>query len=255
MSLDVVPIWAAFVGALVGILLSEELGYRFGRWRRTRREPEQEAPVGGIVAAELGLLAFMLAFVFGVAASRFDERRKLMIDEANAIGTTYLRAGLLPSPHRETARQILRDYLNVRLNAIHSQILGDTLQQSQKLQDQLWAEASAVIAKEPQAHAAALFVQTTNDVIDIHAKRVNALFWSRLPFTVWLVLALIAGLSFASLGYQTGLSGKPRSPAVLGMALTFSAVLWMVIDLERPLEGMLRVSPQPLIELRQTMQP
>lgn len=207
-----------------------------------------------MVAAELALLGFMLAFVFGVAATRFDERRRLVIDESNAIGTTFLRSGMLPSPHRETVRNILREYIDVRIESSRNPDIVDAVRRSEELQNRLWAEATALAAKEPNSHPIALFIQTTNDVIDLHSKRVNAFLWSRLPITVWAVLALIAVLSFAALGYQSSLSGKPRSPAVVAMALAFAAVFWMVVDLERPYEGLLRVTPQPLIELRRSMQ-
>ena len=75
---------------------SVECGYRLGKYRRSRHEQEKEAPLGTMVGATLGLLAFILAFTFGLAAARFDTRRQVLLDEANAIGTTYLRAGILP---------------------------------------------------------------------------------------------------------------------------------------------------------------
>jgi uncharacterized RDD family membrane protein YckC len=94
--LDVLPLWALFIVILLVVLLSVECGYRLGKYRRRQREQEKEAPVGTIVGATLGLLAFILAFTFELAASRFDTRRQVLLDEGNAIGTTYLRAGMLP---------------------------------------------------------------------------------------------------------------------------------------------------------------
>ena len=76
---------------------------------------------------------------------------------------------------------------------------------------------------------------------------------SRIPTTVWLVLLVVAALSFGAMGYHSGLTGKCRSPAVLPVAATFATVIWMVVDLDRPHEGLLRVSQQPMIELRSTM--
>src|SRR5271165_4059660 len=98
--LDVLPIWGVFLATVAVVLLAVEGGFRLGQYRRRRSEQEDRPPVGEMVAATLALLAFMLAFTFGLAASRFDVRRGLVIDEANAIGTTYLRAGLLPEPYR-----------------------------------------------------------------------------------------------------------------------------------------------------------
>src|SRR3569832_2062566 len=106
--LDFMPLWLLLVTTIVFVCLAVEAGYRLGKYRRAH-SPEKDAPVGAMVAAMLGLLAFMLAFTFGLAASRFDERRHTILNDANAIGTTYLRAGLLPEPHRAEIRALLRE--------------------------------------------------------------------------------------------------------------------------------------------------
>lgn len=94
--LDVIPLWGLLCLTVGLVLAAVEVGFRIGRWRGQRSEHEQETPVGAIVAAILGLLAFLLAFTFGMAASRYELRRELVLDEANAVGTTYLRAGMVP---------------------------------------------------------------------------------------------------------------------------------------------------------------
>src|ERR1041385_3638084 len=106
--IDVLPLWALFVVILLVVLLSVEFGYRLGKYRRSRREEEKEAPLGTMVGATLGLLAFILAFTFGLAAARFDSRRQVLLDEANAIGTTYLRAGIIPE-RGEQIRGLLQE--------------------------------------------------------------------------------------------------------------------------------------------------
>jgi hypothetical protein len=108
-----------------------------------------ETPVGAIIAAILGLLAFLLAFTFGMAASRFDTRRELVLDEANAIGTTYLRAALLPEPHRTEIRSLLRDYVDLRLQAAQPEMTVPALAGSEELQGRLWAQAVIVGEKNP----------------------------------------------------------------------------------------------------------
>src|SRR4029450_7972437 len=99
--LAALPLWGLFLAILILVLLSVEGGYRLGKYRRSRSEEEKEAPVGAMAGATLGLLAFILAFTFGLAAARFDTRRQLLLDEANAIGTAYLRAGMLPERGEE----------------------------------------------------------------------------------------------------------------------------------------------------------
>src|SRR5436190_24064951 len=117
--IDALPLWGLFIAILGVVLISIECGYRLGKFRLSRREQEKEAPVGTMVGATLGLLAFILAFTFGLASSRFDNRRQLLLDEANALGTTYLRAGILPE-QTEEIRVLLRNYVDTRLEAVRS---------------------------------------------------------------------------------------------------------------------------------------
>ena len=138
---DWLPLWALFGATVALILLVVEAGFRVGRWRQRRAEHEREAPVGAIVAAGLGLLAFLLAFTFGMAASRFDTRRGLVLDEANAIGTTYLRAALLPEPHRTEIRTLLRDYVDLRLEAVQPGMSVPARERSEELQSRLCAKS------------------------------------------------------------------------------------------------------------------
>src|SRR4026207_1784346 len=115
--LDVLPLWGVFFAVLVLVLAAIEGGYRLGNYRHRQSGGEKEAPVGAMVGATLGLLAFMLAFTFGMAASRFDTRKQLVLDEANAIGTTYLRTAMLPE-RRDEIRALLRSYVDARLEAV-----------------------------------------------------------------------------------------------------------------------------------------
>lgn len=253
LSLDILPLWAVFAASLAMMLLATELGHRAGYVRFRRAEHEKDLTVGGIVAAELGLLAFLLAFTFGLAASRFEARRETMLAEANAIGTTYLRGGMLPDPQRTEIRKLLREYVEVRLSAVEEGKLDTGIRKSAEIHEQLWNAAVAATKEDPRSVPTGLFVQSLNEVIDFHAKRVFIVIGSRVPILVWLVLITVAIFSFGSMGYHSGLTGAGRSPLVIPLALTFAVVIWMVVDLERPQEGLLRVSQNPMMELRNAM--
>ena len=131
------------------VLVSVECGYRLGKYRRSRHEQEKQAPVGTMVGATLGLRAFILAFTFGLAASRFDARRQVLLDEANAIGTTYLRAGILPE-RTEEIRVLLRNYVETRLEAVRSDNIEEGIRRSESIQHQLWGNAEAIGQKKSQ---------------------------------------------------------------------------------------------------------
>ena len=252
--LDHLPLWG-FVLALLGITVAAtECGYRFGRYRGQKSDEKEEA-VGAIVGATVGLLAFMLAFTFGLAASRWDTRREVFLDETNAIGTTYLRADLLPGDHGANVRNLLREYVDVRLEVQKPNAdVRDLIRRSESLHTRLWAETvKASRHKDKDSEMISSFVGTLNQVIDLHTKRVTVGIRGRIPATIWGTLIFLAIVAVAGTGYQAGLSGSRRSVLGLGLVLGFVVVLWLIADLDRPMEGVLRVNQQAMIDLRESM--
>jgi hypothetical protein len=252
---DLLPIWGVFLATVVVVLLAFEGGLRVGQYRRRRSEHEDRPPVGEMVAATLSLLAFILGFTFGLAASRFDVRRGLVVEEGNAIGTTYLRAGLLPEPHRTKVRSLLREYVDVRLEAVRPGKLSRSISRSEELQARLWSHAVAVGDKNPGSIVVGLFISSLNEVIDLHAKRLALGARNRIPGAIWVVLYFVAIIGTSVIGFHAGLAGSGRSLAMFALVLSFSAVMTLIIDLDRPQEGLLRVSQQTLIDLQWTMTP
>jgi hypothetical protein len=253
--LDVVPLWLLFLGTSLVSGLVLEGGYRLGRWRHARASEEKEAPVGAMVASILGLLAFLLAFTFGLAANRFDARRQVVLEEANAIGTTYLRARLLPNPQRGEVARLLREYVDVRIRGIKEGDVAQAIARSEELQELTWQQAvKAAENKKSNPIMTGLFVQSLNEMIDVHAKRVLVGTRSRIPISIWVGLFALAFLGMAAEGYRAGLSATRRSPAMLAMVLGFAGVLFLIADLDRGQEGLLQVSQQALIDVQRSMQ-
>jgi hypothetical protein len=248
---DALPLWAVFLATVGVVLLAVDIGYRLGALRRTGAAPEKEAPVGAMVGATLGLLAFLLAFTFGFAAELYQAKRAVLLEEANAIGTAYLRADFLPES--ETARQLFREYVDVRLAAAESGQVGAAIDRSEQIQTELWTLASDSARANPSALPIALFVEALNDVIDVHAKRVAIALRTRIPPTIWAALYAIAFFAFGTMGYHSGLAAANRSFAVLAVAVIFSAVIWLIKDLDTSQEGTLRVSQQAMVDLRNSM--
>ena len=116
MSFDDVPLWGIFLATIVLVMFAIGAGFLVGRRRRPREDGKSDSS-GVIVGAAMGLLAFMLGFTFNAAAVRYDARKNLVMEEVNAIGTTWLRAGLLPEPYRADIRGLLREYVNLRARA------------------------------------------------------------------------------------------------------------------------------------------
>lgn len=254
--LDYLPLWGVYVATVAVVLLSFEVGFRLERYRLRRseqeKEKEKEQPVGAMVGATLGLLGFMLAFTFGLAASQYYHRRDLVLAEANAIGTTYLRAEMLTEPHRTEIRNLLREYVDVRVS-IQQENLNQVIHRSEELHRRLWSQAVAEVKKNPTFFIAGLFIGSLNEVIDLHGERLEAGLRRRIPGIIWFVLYFITVLAMAAIGYHAGLTGTRRSLSILAVVLTFSAVISLIADLDRSAEGLLKVSQQAMVDLRNTI--
>ena len=252
--LDALPLWGLLLIAGTLLWLAIEGGYRIGQWRHARTPGEKEQPVGAMVASILGLLALVLGFTFSMAASRFEARRQVVLEEANAIGTSYLRARLLPEPQRTEVAKLLREYVEVRLRGVQELKISEGIASSEAIHELLWTQTTAAAERNPGSIMTGVFIQSLNDVIDLHAKRVLVGLRSRIPVVIWTGLFSLAVLSMAAVGYQSGLSATNRSPAMLGLVLAIGSVLFLIADLDRGHEGLLRVSQQAMIDLQRSMQ-
>jgi len=256
-GLEQVPLWGIFGLTVAIVLLSIWFGRFLGNRRRSRPDHEDESSLGTIIGATLGLLAFMLAFTFGIAAERVQIKKQLLLDEINAIGTTFLRAGLLQEPHRSEVSSLLRQYVDIRANLAKESILQQTkklqeaLSRSEALQNQMWSHAEALAQADRSSEIDALFIGSLNEMIDLHNSRLTVMQY-HIPTPIWYALYFITILSMVMVGYQAGLSGK-SSKVSLVLALTFSVVILLIADLDRA-TGSLRVSQQPMLELQKKLQ-
>ena len=247
--LDPLPILAVFVLFAVIALAAFEGGYRIGRWWQTKTPDEKEGPTGMLVGSLLALVAFMLAVTMGMASDRFDARRGLVLDEANAIGTTYLRAGYLPQPHGEESRTLLREYVPLRINVADQQKLGANFARSTEIHVELWAIAEELARDTPDSDLLGLYIETLNETIDLHEMRVAAIVYARVPETVLLLLIIGSALTLGMVGYSAGLTRRRSLITAVALVVILGAVITVVVDLDRPREGFLQVSQQPLIDL------
>lgn len=249
--MDILPLWLFFIVSTTLGVLALECGYRMGRRSKSLLPGEKEAPVGAMVGSLLGLLAIILAFTFNLAASRFDARRTVILEEANAIGTTYLRAQLLPEPNQSEVCKLLSEYVDLRLSMVREGTIREGLKHSAILHEKLWQQVKRVADKSSSPFMNGFFMQSLNQVIDLHSKRVFLGLHNRIPFTIWMALFLLELIGMVAIGYQAGLAATRRSPMMLLMAMAFTIILFLIVDLDRSQEGFLRISQQPLLDLQQ----
>ena len=203
-----------------------------------------------MVGATLALLAFLLAFVMSMASDRYDNRRQLVVEEAEAIRSAYLQAGYLTEPYPQEIRSLLSKYVDIRIVTPENQNDVDaSIALSEEMHAQLWSLTEAVVKETPGRDEVSLYIASVNEVINLHNRRVAAL-RARLPETVVLVLYVVAALSMMMVGFQNSYNGKRNYFSALSVILIFTVVMMLIIDLDRPQEGLLKVSQQALIDLQ-----
>jgi hypothetical protein len=248
--------WLLVAVVIALFLAAIEIGFRLGRRRQKKIDEPIKSQVNMLQAASLGLLALLLGFTFSMALTRFDTRRQLVLDEANAIGTTFLRAQLLPDLARKEISDLLRRYVDARLQfyqaGINKRELHKVDDQTEKLHRALWTQAIAIGGQDPRAIPSGLFIQSLNEVIDLHAKRVTAM-ENHVPESIFMLLLIVAVMSLALVGYGAGM-GKDRNllPTLISVIL-ISAVILLIMDLDRPRRGLIKVSQQSMIDLRESL--
>ncbi len=239
--------------ALLGMI---EVGLRTGR-RRAALDPERgREGLGGAEGAVYGLLGLLIAFAFSGAASRFEKRRELIVDEANAIGTAYLRIDLLAAEAQPALRQSFRNYLDARL-AAYRKLPNVTAAQVEferaaVLQGELWREAVAATRGSPMNPA--IVLGPVNEMFDLASARA-AQAYAHPPLAIPTLLITLALVSAFIVGF--GMAGNQGRSGLhtLAYAAVMSMVLYLILDLEFPRLGVIRVDSidQVLVDARKAM--
>jgi hypothetical protein len=244
-------------GLFVGIILLLEVGRRLGRTREAKDQEGARAGLGAVEGAVFALLGLLIAFTFSGAASRFDARRELIVQEANAIGTAWLRLDLLPANAQAELRDFFRHYLDARL-AVYQKLpdleaASAELSKANALQGQIWGKSVAACRQSPGPLNAQL-IPALNEMFDIATTRTMA---ARMhpPALIFVMLAVLALISALLAGYAMA-GGRARNWIhILGFALIMSTTAYVILDLEFPRLGIFRVDSfdRVLVELRQSM--
>lgn len=249
------PTWTIVAGLFALMLAANELGFRAGR-RDHEHETEPSRSVSNALKGSVfGLVALLLAFSFSATTSRHDVRQRIVLDQANAVGTCYLRAGLLDDPERSQIRTDLQQYVRVRLE--HFRAARDPAENAQTrvaidgLLSDLWKAVEAAHRRQPEAVRNSLIVPAANEVIDLSSDRV----WAgrnHLPMPVLALLFISVVVSSALLGHSSGLAGRRHFWLWVAMNVVFALVLFVILDFDRPHRGLIQLDPAPLVELNAT---
>ncbi len=247
-------------GMFLAMLLVLEIGRRLGERRLASDAEAAKAGSGAIEGAVFGLMALLIAFTFSGAATRFDVRRALIVEEANDIGTAWLRLDLLPVTAQPPLRETLREYVDARI-AVYKKLPDFAaakmeIDRASALQTQIWKDAVAACRDSGSSYAPMLLLPALNEMFDITTTRTVAA-WTHAPVVIYVMLGLLvlAGALLAGYGMATGKTRNWFHAAAF--ALIMSMAIYVILDFEFPRIGLIRVNPydQVLLDVRQSMNP
>jgi hypothetical protein len=244
-------LWLIVAGVILGFVA---VGYLAG-WVLRRQAETLREPVGIVQGAFFALVGLILAFGLTLAIGRYDSRRTAVVDDANTIGTTYLRAQTLAEPMRRRSLQLLRQYTDASL-ALSRAVpttggFARAVAEEDALQRRLWSLAGNALTAAPRDSAPRLYVESLNEMIDQQAVRVAALN-NRIPNAVLALEVLGAAFAFSLLALYTAMHGRGATTVILAGALV-TVLLLIIFDLDRPTRGLIRIPDTPLIALRAEM--
>ncbi|HEY9458146.1 MAG TPA: hypothetical protein VIQ56_09615 [Gaiella sp.] len=241
---------------VVGVIgAATATGVLLGRRLRHHSEVLRE-PFGVLQGALLGVVGLILAFGLSLAVGRYEGRRTAVVDEANAIGTTYLRAQLIAEPARTRSLALLREYTDLAIRLAHdvpsSSDMRRTAAEEGVVQRRLWRLAGEALDADPVASGPRLYVDSLNTMIDMQTVRISGLN-NRVPGAVLALEVIGAAIALGLLGLFLSVLGRGLLPIVFAAALV-SMLLLVTFDLDRPVRGLITVPATPLESLRASME-
>jgi hypothetical protein len=243
-----------FVLSFFTLWLSTAIGaLLFRRWRKLEERARED--FGVILAATLTLLGLIIGFSFSMATNRYDQRKNYEEAEANAIGTEYVRADLLPEADAARVRALLCKYLDQRVlfyTTRDSQQLAQINAHTAQLQTELWSAVKAPAAAQPTP-VMALAVSGMNDVLNSQGYT-QAAWWNRIPIAAWGLMLAIAICCNLLIGYGAR-AEKAGTTLLLILPLVVSIAFFLIADIDSPRGGVIRVSPQNIISLQESLPP
>ena len=245
------PLWLITLLFLVLLAGSSEFGFRFGL-RRRHAWPDGEAGGGGLVYnATLALLGLMLAFTYSFTVNHYELRKQAVIAESNAIGTAFLRAGLAKEKGGSELREALLEYARTRVfdgpTFVTHAAIEAHLRQSLAAQEKLWPATEKILRASTPGPAEVSLMSAVNEVLDMHTKRLAAVF-DYLPAFVVLVLLLLSAAAMVMTGYVAGLSGRQCRWRMTCFICVLASALYVITEFDRPLEGLIQISQRSMEE-------
>ena len=246
---DILPYWVIFLLVLCLTFLAAWSGVKFVHWKE-KNIKENDGPLNTIVGANLALLAFILAFTFGLTTTRFDARKLYLLEEVNSIETAWLRSALIDEPYQSSIKDLLEEYVGLRIViAEQPQKVKESLDRSIDIQNEIWKNVTSLVNSSATPNPIhSLFVSSINEVFDNQTKRITVTLTHRIPYMIWGALFILTFISMITVGYLFGKMERVNWYMIWGLSLSFTSVIMVIIDLDSSY-GTININHQPMYDL------
>jgi hypothetical protein len=239
--------------------ISAEVGFRLGRRWHPGSDDAYRRHFGSVLGSLLGLLALLLSFTFVMSANRYEARRQLVLSDANSLESLYLLSSLLPEESRRPFKQSLRKYVNLRSQVARLrhdpslEEITDLSAEVEVLHSQMWKTTRESATANPPARFAEPILKGLIDALSIHRARMFG--WeSRVPDSIICLLLLGCVAGMGAIGLSGGLGNHRGLPARVIVTILLCSTIYVVLDLDRPHEGLIHISQSPMLHLQSTLE-
>ena len=245
--IEKIPLWGILLMTFAFVWGMTEFGHFTGAHRSRTRVSDDEQRINVMTGANLGLMGFILVFSFNGAAGHHGERKRLVLEEVNAIETAHLRSSLVDPAVGKPIQALLEQYVALRVSAApggetpdNRDSLLSMIEQTEELQLRMWRHIEQLAGQQDFGPRESLLVDAINEVYDIHGLRVYAVLNSRVPISIWAMLYMVLSLAMFGMGYYTGMNGRRSPISRAALTLSVSMVMTLIADLDRPTTGLVR---------------
>lgn len=242
----------ALLAMAAGLFVGYEACYRIGKLRPEELRDAKKAQADVAVAALLALLGLLLAFSFEIGETRYDKRKQLVLEEGNAIETTYRRAATLPAPHDERMQAMLREYVHARIGLETPEDIERALRQSGALHGRLWAEATEAARDTPTA-VVSVFLVSLNEMIDLQAARLTVGLYQRIPAAIFTILYVVALLSMSMVGLRAGIDRARGLMSATVLVAAIMSVIALIASLDAPMSRLFEINKHAIAHAQELM--
>jgi len=256
MNFSKAPVGLLIIAAIIGTLLFIEIGYRLGKKNYLRQVHEKNEVTSSVTGYILALIAFIMAFTFSIVSGRYDTKKALVREETNTIRTAWFRSDFLPDTDRVEAKKLFLEYVEVRLGGLQTKTekgIIESLEQCDKIQQALWHMAVINGHKDLNSDVAALYIESLNEMVNVHENRVIVSLYSRVPMGIWFILLTMVALGMMVVGYMSAISGSSRSWAWLILSVSFALVIGMIYTMDKLYSPFTPISQFPMEQLLEFM--